>query len=160
MKKFLSVLLVFVMVFAIGVPSVFAEEYVISYGALSSEYADKESTVVYDNPSNFCIMIPETIVANNGYLDFSATYMNLHSNEYVEVYSASGNTVEMNSSETEDIAICLFNTSYNSDVVAKFNNGDLTPEFTVTTSVTNANEIAAAHYEGTAIFRIRLVENS
>lgn len=160
MKRIIAAILCVVMVFALGIPTVFAEEYVISYGAISSQNDERESAIVFDNPSNYCIMIPETIVADGNYLNFSANSMNLHDNECVEVYSTTGSRIELTSTETNDIAIFLFNTDYNSDVVARFNNGDLQPNYIVTNSVENANEIAAAHYSGTATFKIRLVEKT
>lgn len=124
---------------------------------LISQYQQAYSTVEYENPSNFEVVIPETIDGNEGILTFTALHMNLHDNETVEVYSDGGNVIDLTSETTEDIA--KYNITVDDSPVATFGNGELTSQYSIYPWVENAREIAAAHYSGTATFRIRLVEN-
>lgn len=114
------------------------------------------SSITYDNPSNYAVVIPEIIDGNQSAFSLSATHMNLHENETVEVYSADGNIIDLTSTETDDIA--KFHINIDDAPVAVFENGELTSPV-VYSWVSNSNEIAATHYSGTISFRVRLVEN-
>lgn len=116
---------------------------------------DGYSSIVYDNPSNYAVVIPETIDGNQSTFSLTATHMNLHENETVEV-TAGYDVVDLTSTETDDVA--KYNFGCNNGVVASFNNGDLESNILLYPYVENANEIAAAHYSGEVSFRIRLVE--
>lgn len=115
---------------------------------------DGYSSISYDNPSNYAVVIPETIDGNQSTFTLTATHMNLHANETVEV-TAGLDVIDLTSTETDDIA--KYNFGCNNGVVASFNNGDLTSNTTLYPYVENANQIAAAHYTGDVTFRVRLV---
>lgn len=128
----------------------------VSAYELDNPYMDGYSAIAYDNPSNYTVVIPETIDGNQTTFSLTATHMNLHENEKVEVYSVDGNTVDLTSTETDDIA--KFHITVDDIPVAVFENGELTSPV-IYPWVSNSNEIAAAHYTGAITFRIRLVEN-
>ncbi len=112
------------------------------------------SSITYDNPSNYSVVIPDTIDGNANEITLTATNMNLHANETVEV-TAGNDIVDLTSAETDDIA--KYNFGSNNGVIASFNNGDLISKTTIYPYVENANQIAAAHYTGDVTFRVRLV---
>ena len=114
------------------------------------------SSITYENPSNYAVVIPDTIDGNANDITLTATHMNLHSNEMVEV-RAGYDVVDLTSTETDDVA--KYNFGVSNGIVASFNNGDLTSNITLYPYVENANEIAATNYSGTVTFRVYLVEN-
>lgn len=153
MKK----LLIAVCVIAISAVSVVGAS--AESSSLISQYQEAYSQVEYDNPTNFEIVIPETINANEGELKFTANHMNLHTNEVVEVISKNGSYIDLSSETTEDKAKYYFNAN-SDEALARFENGELTSQISVYPYVENAREIAAAHYTGTATFTIRLTEKT
>lgn len=86
------------------------------------------SSITYDNPSNYAVVIPDTIDGNANEITFTATHMNLHSNETVEVRPGN-DVVDLTSTETDDVA--KYNWGVSNSVVASFNNGDLTSNITL-----------------------------
>lgn len=148
-------ILVIVCVIALAAVSVVGA----SASTIISQYQEGYSEISYDNPANFEVVIPETINAADGELTFTANSMHLHDNEVVEVVSKIGNSVDLLSETTQDIAKYNFNAD-SDGVLARFANGELTSEITVYPYVENASKIAAAHYSSSITFTVRLTEKS
>lgn len=128
-----------------------------SAATIISQYQDGYSEIAYDNPANFEVVIPETIDAAEGTLTFNANSMHLHANEVVEVISKIGNSVDLISETTQDVA--KYNFGADSDgALARFADGELTSQITLYPYVENAREIAAAHYSSSITFNVRIVE--
>lgn len=128
-----------------------------SASTIISQYQEGYSEISYDNPANFEVVIPDTINAADGVLTFTANSMHLHNDEVVEVISKIGNSVDLFSDTTQDVAKYNFNAE-SDGALARFADGELTSEITLYPYIENAREIAAAHYSNSITFTVRITD--
>ena len=130
-------------------------------GSVQPVYADMEISqdgqnaeiyVEYDNPSTFCVNIPETINLNdnNGY-KFTASLMNITESERVCVYVLD-ESISMYNEKGEMGTARLYGAD-GSKVVATFLSGQTESQ---TKMYSSFSGVAAGHYQGTVTFKIRL----
>jgi hypothetical protein len=120
---------------------------------LAGEGTSAESTVTYHVDSNFCVIIPETVDAYNGF-QLSASYMNITNTEQVSVYVNGENSITMTNDEGD-----TFNLKFNlndNDRVAKFAKNQTTSDTIVYGQQEDGNMPAAGDYIGTVEFIVRL----
>lgn len=148
MKKLLSVVFALVMLFA---PSTYAQEI---YGN-----GEAYTTVVAHVDSQYCVMIPETIVADGTHYYFTASLMDLAEGEVVNVIVngfSDGCSIPMSGGDGAAYAIVeseQFQLS-NGAVAATFHNGEMTATNGIFATLQNANR--AGDYSGTITFDIQL----
>lgn len=92
MKKLLAFTLCFVMVLSCSIPAFAAE--------LPYNKATGQSTVTYQVDSSFCVIIPETVDAFNGF-QLTASNMNITEAEQVNVSVNGENSIPMTNDEGE-----------------------------------------------------------
>lgn len=145
MKKFLALTLCLIMVLSCSI-SAFAAE-------LPYNEAKGQSTVIYQVDSSFCVIIPETVDASNGF-QLSASYMNITNSEQVNVSVNGENSIPMTNYEGD-----TFNLKLNlndRDHVAEFVKNQTTSDFTVYGQPDGGEMPAAGCYTGTVEFIVNL----
>lgn len=123
----------------------------VSAAELTQDGATADVQVEYDNPSTFCVNIPESINLNNldGYR-FTATMMNLTESEKVCIY-APEEVVQMTNEMGAVGTAHLY--SNDSNAVATFMSGQVESSNVMYNMF---DGLSAGHYTGTATFTIRL----
>lgn len=149
MKKIISLMLCITMLMCCGITA-FAEE-------LPHNGATGQSTVTYHVDSSFCVIIPETIDAFNGF-QLSSSWMNITTTEQVNVYVNGENRIAMTNSSGDSFNLQL-NLNDN-DRVAEFVKNQTTSDFTVYGQQADGNMPAAGDYTGTVEFVVRLEHKS
>lgn len=145
MKKLLALSLCLVMVLSCSI-SAFAAE-------LPYNEATGQSTVTYQVDSSFCVIIPETVDAFNGF-QLSASYMNIINSEQVNVSINGENSIPMTNDEGD-----TFNLKLNlndRDHVAEFVKNQTASEFIVTGQPDGGEMPSAGNYTGTVEFIVNL----
>ena len=144
MKKILAFTLCFVMVLSCSI-SAFAAE-------LPYNEATGQSTVTYQVDSSFCVIIPETVDAFNGF-QLTASNMNITESEQVNVSVNGENRIPMTNDEGDTFNLRL--NVNDSDHVAEFVKNQTTSEFIVTGPI-DGEMPAAGYYTGTVEFIVEL----
>ncbi len=121
MKKLLAFTLCFIMVLSCSIPAFAAE--------LPYNEATGQSTVTYQVDSSFCVIIPETVDAFNGF-QLTASDMNITEAEQVTVSVNGENSIPMTNDEGDTFNLRL--NVNDSDHVAEFVKNQTTSEFIVT----------------------------
>ena len=123
----------------------------VSAAELTQDGATAAVQVEYDNPSTFCVNIPESINLNNldGYR-FTASMMNLTESEKVCIY-APEEAVQMTNEMGAVGTAHLY--SNDSNAVATFMSGQVESSNVMYNMF---DGLSAGHYTGTATFTIRL----
>lgn len=145
MKKIIAITLFLIMVFSCSVTT-FAEE-------LPHDGAKGKTTVTYQVDSSFCVIIPETVDAFNGF-QLTASYMNITEAEQVNVSVSGENRILMTNDEGD-----TFNLKLNlndRDHVAEFVKNQLTSDYTVYGQQDGGDMPAAGNYTGTVEFVVNL----
>lgn len=145
MKKLLAFALCFVMVLSCSI-SAFAAE-------LPYNEATGQSTVTYQVDSSFCVIIPETVDAFNGF-QLTASNMNITEAEQVNVSVNGENSIPMTNDKGDTFNLKL-NVNDN-DHVAEFIKNQTTSEFIVTGQPVEGEMPAAGYYTGTVEFVVEL----
>lgn len=149
MKKLLALSLCLVMVLSCSI-SAFAAE-------LPYNEATGQSTVTYHIDSSFCVVIPETIDAFNGF-QLSSSFMNITDSEQVNVYINGENYIPMTNEAGDNFNLQL--NLNNGDRVAEFVKNQTTSDFIVYGQQADGNMPAAGEYTGTVEFIVRLEAKS
>ena len=127
----------------------------------TSETSSQQTMVMYSAPSEYMILIPESITADGSMHKFEASKMDLRDNEHVEI-SATG--IEEDGSihmftDTGKWAMSKFHTSNGDyrrgDVISVFDNG--MTESRESFYITAEQSEGAGDYVGTITFNISLV---
>lgn len=145
MKKLLAFTLCFVIVLSCSI-SAFAAE-------LPYNEATGQSTVTYQVDSSFCVIIPETVDAFNGF-QLTASNMNITESEQVNVSVNGENSISMTNDEGDTFNLRL--NVNDSDHVAEFVKNQTTSEFIVTGQPVEGEMPAAGYYTGTVEFVVEL----
>lgn len=115
--------------------------------------AKGQSTVTYQVDSSFCVIIPETVDAFNGF-QLTASYMNITNSEQVNVSVNGENSIPMTNDEGDTFNLRL-NVNGN-DHVAEFVKNQLTSDFVVYGQPDGGDMPAAGNYTGTVEFVVNL----
>lgn len=145
MKKIIAITLCLIMFLTCSI-SAFAAE-------LPHNGATGESTVTYQVDSSFCVVIPETVDAFNGF-QLTANYMNITESEQVNVSVNGENSITMTNDEGDSFKLKL-NTNDNNHI-AEFVKNQLTSDFTVYGQQDGGDMPAAGYYTGTVEFVVEL----
>lgn len=148
MKKVLSIIFALVLMVA---PNAYATE-IFGNG-------EATTTVVAHVDSQYCVMIPETIVADGTHYYLSASLMDLAEGEVVNVFVSGfseGCTLPMSGGDGSAYAIFESEQTQlsNGAVVATFHSGEMTATNGIFATLQNANR--AGDYFGTITFDIQL----
>lgn len=134
-----------------------AEEFV------SENSTSQQSTVVYSVPSEYVVLIPETIVADGREYKFQASVMDLRSNEHVDIsidgiypeglfkmYAPSGRQMmaRLSSSRVSNPESGSILATFNADMLESFDSFSIAPE----------TWEGAGDYSATLTFNIQLVK--
>lgn len=145
MKKIISIILCVAMLMCCGITAFAAD--------LPHNEATGQSTVTYHVDSSFCVVIPETIDAFNGF-QLSSSFMNITDSEQVNVYINGENRIPMTNESGDNFNLQL---NLNSrDRVAEFLKNQTTSDFTVYGQQADGDMPAAGEYTGTVEFIVRL----
>ena len=112
-----------------------------------------QSTVTYQVDSSFCVIIPETVDAFNGF-QLTASNMNITESEQVNVSVNGENSIPMTNDEGDTFNLRL--NVNDSDHVAEFVKNQTTSEFIVTGQPVDGEMPAAGYYTGTVEFVVEL----
>lgn len=112
-----------------------------------------DTELVYDLPSQYEVVIPESINVNNDY-SFMATKMNIRANEQVDVYAPNYTDIILTNESGDTMTVDL-NSSYGG-TVAQFNKGDLSSRLPMTANAIYTDDTPAGEYKGTTTFIISL----
>ena len=147
MKKLIACLLSAVMLLSMSA-TVFAD--------VSENGGVGQSTVTYTANSWFCVVIPETISADDGF-QLSASTMNIRDTEQVNVYIDGENSIEMTNASCE-----TFNLQFNltNNHVAEFLKGQTLSNIYVSAQPIEGTMPIAGDYTGTVQFVVRLEERT
>ena len=146
MKRIISIIFVLAIIFSFS-SSAFADEYVFN------DLQESTSTLQYDVPSQFCVIIPSVIDLNFGHT-FQADYVNILDNQVVRVYNfeaADGITLTNQSGNTINVHL----TGGNGACFAEFTNSQLTSPYTICGQAEEGFS-AAGSYTGTTTFIVQL----
>lgn len=144
MKKYLALLICIATFFG---NTVFAED-------LYLDESTSSSTLIYHIDSSFCVVIPETLDAFNGF-ELSAYYMNITESEQVNVYINGENSITMSNESGDTFNMRLNLNDHNR--VAEFIKNQLTSGWVTYGSMfDDAAMPAAGEYTGTVNFIVRL----
>lgn len=111
------------------------------------------NAVAYEVDSSFCVVIPETVDAFNGF-QLSASYMRITDAEQVNVSVNSENSILMTNDEGDTFDLML---SLNDrDHVVEFIKNQTTSDFIVTGQPVGGDMPAAGSYTGTVEFVVNL----
>ena len=123
----------------------------VSAAELTQDGATADVQVEYDNPSTFCVNIPESINLNNldGYR-FTASMMNLTESEKVCIYAPEEDVPMTNEMGAVGTAHLYSN---DNNAVATFMSGQVESSNVMYNMF---DGLSAGHYTGTATFTIRL----
>lgn len=145
MRKLLSITLCIAMLLTCSVTAFAAD--------LPHDGATGQSTVTYEVDSSFCVVIPETVDAFNGF-QLSASYMRITDAEQVNVSVNGENSILMTNDEGDTFNLML---SLNDrDHVAEFIKNQTTSDFIVTGQPVGGDMPAAGSYTGTVEFVVNL----
>lgn len=145
MRKLLSITLCIAMLLTCSVTAFAAD--------LPHDGATGQSTVTYEVDSSFCVVIPETVDAFNGF-QLSASYMRITDAEQVNVSVNGENSILMTNDEGDTFDLML---SLNDrDHVAEFIKNQTTSDFIVTGQPVGGDMPAAGSYTGTVEFVVNL----
>lgn len=148
MKKAISILVCVAAFLCCNVTAFAADSYLQNSGDTAS------STVTYQVNSNYCITIPETIDAFNGF-ELTADYMNIKEDEQVNVSICGDNLIGM-TNEYGDSFDLMLNTIGNGRV-AKFVKNQTTSD-TISGYPKEMGMFPAGTYTGTVVFVVSLEE--
>ena len=112
--------------------------------------ASGSSNITYHVDSSFCVIIPETVDALNGF-QLSATSMHILDTEQVNVYLNGENNIPMTNGSGDSINLIL-----QKDKVAEFVKNQLTSDIIVYGQPKDGDIPAAGDYTGTVEFVVRL----
>ena len=143
MKKLLSLLIA--VVFTIG-NTAFAAD-------LNYSEATSSSTLTYHVDSSFCVVIPETLDAFNGF-QLTSSYMNITDSEQVNVYINGENSIAMSNEHGDTFNMQL--TLNDNDRIAEFLKNQETSDNIVYGNWGNSDAPSAGDYSGTVEFLVRL----
>ena len=148
MKKLIACLLSAVMLLSMNA-TVFAAD-------ISENGGTGQATVTYTANSWFCVVIPETISADDTF-QLSASEMNIRDTEQVNVYIDGENSILMTNTTGE-----TFNLQFNltNDHVAEFLKGQTLSNIYVGAQPIEGAMPAAGDYTGTVQFVVRLEEKT
>lgn len=145
MRKLLSITLCIAMLLTCSVTAFAAD--------LPHDGATGQSTVTYEVDSSFCVVIPETVDAFNGF-QLSASYMRITDAEQVNVSVNGENSILMTNDEGDTFDLML--RLNDRDHVAEFIKNQTTSDFIVTGQPVGGDMPAAGSYTGTVEFVVNL----
>lgn len=95
MKKFIALTLCLIMLLSCSITA-------FASNGLSGEGATAQSTITYQVDSNYCVIIPETVDAFNGF-QLTASYMNITDAEQVNISVSGENSIAMTNDEGDTL---------------------------------------------------------
>lgn len=149
MKRILALIIALAILCAVAVPSVFAEE-------------SFNTVMEYTNPSNYQIVIPETIDAGAEHLTFEAYSMNILDTEKITIKLDGNNPIELAKEDDANFTAQVIIDCKDGDIVGEFYKDELSSHYNndISMVVQNANQIPAGKYSGSVSFTISLSDRA